>query len=95
MTRKYGIPVVEIGDSAKHILTPASAPAGGWTLPLASCAIEHLGERHTKAELVGAIAYLACQYHGARESKTDDDAKLALHQIKTAIGRYEERRGDV
>ena len=95
MTRRYGIPAVEIGDATKQILTPASAPEGGWTLPAAVSAIEHLGERHTKAELVGAIAYLARQYHGARESKTDDDARLALHQIKTAIGRYEERRGGV
>jgi hypothetical protein len=80
--------------AAQQLLDPAAAPEGttlseyGWTLTDATHRIDHLAS-HSKAELLEAVAYLACQYHGALKSKTDRDARLALMIIKNALTEYE------
>jgi hypothetical protein len=87
---------VTIGQAAQQLLDPSSTPEGtvlgpyGWTMTDAVHRIDHLAA-HSKAELLAAIAYLACQYHGAREDKTDVDARHALAKIRHALDGYEER----
>lgn len=94
MTRPARRPGVDIGTAAQQLLDPASAPEGlrfGWTLPLAVEQLDHLA-KHSKAELLEAVAYLACQYHGALAEKTDRDARLALTTIQRALTEYEARQ---
>jgi hypothetical protein len=83
---------LDIGDVAIQRLDPDGAPADqphGWTLTQATAQIDHL--TGTKAELIEAIAYLACQIHGLRKI-SDRDATLAITNIESIINRYQERK---
>jgi hypothetical protein len=79
---------LNIGDAAIQLLDPASAPSDqehGWTLAQAEAKINHL--TGTKAELLQAIAYLACQVHGYKKA-SNLDATLAVAQVETIIRNY-------
>ena len=94
MTTRRTFPGVEIGTAAQQLLDPAGAPNGskyGWTLTDATQRLDHLA-KHSKADLIEAVAYLACQYHGALAEKTDRDARLALATIQRALTEYEARQ---
>lgn len=89
-------PGVDIGTAVQQLLDPTGVPEGtvlgpyGWTLTDAAHRIDHLA-KHSKAELIEALAYLGCQYHGALAEKTDRDARLALTQIRHALDELEAR----
>jgi hypothetical protein len=83
---------LDIGDAAVQRLHPDGAPTDqthGWTLAQAVAQIDHL--TGTKAELIEAIAYLACQIHGLRKI-SDRDATLAIANIESIINRYREKK---
>jgi hypothetical protein len=82
---------LDIGDAAIQLLHPEGAPPEqphGWTLAQAAEKVNHL--TGTKAELLEAIAYLACQVHGYKRI-SNLDAALAISNIESTIARYRER----
>lgn len=83
---------LNIGNAAIQLLDPASAPADqehGWTLAQAEEKINHL--TGTKAELLQAVAYLACQVHGYKKA-SNLDATLAISQVENVVKNYRARR---
>ncbi|MFI2563038.1 hypothetical protein [Paenarthrobacter sp. NPDC018779] len=83
---------IDIAEAAIFKLNPAMAPADqehGWTLTQAEQQIDHL--TGTKAELLQAIAYLACQVHGYKKA-SNLDATLAIAQVETIVKNYRERK---
>lgn len=75
---------IEIGDSAMHIL---QGHAGDITS--ARERVEHL--KGTRGELMEAIAYLSCQVWAYR-NRSDEDAAIALTQIRLSLNDYEARQ---
>ncbi|QOT15901.1 hypothetical protein [Paenarthrobacter sp. YJN-5] len=83
---------LDIGDAAMFRLDPAMAPAEqehGWTLAQAEEQINHL--TGTKAEMLQAIAYLACQVHGYKKA-SNLDATLAIAQVENIVKNYRARK---
>lgn len=83
---------LNIGNAAIQLLDPAAAPEDqehGWTLAQAEEKINHL--TGTKAELLQAIAYLACQVHGYKKA-SNLDATLAISQVENIVKNYRARR---
>lgn len=83
---------LNIGNAAIQLLDPASAPEDqeyGWTLAQAEEKINHL--TGTKAELMQAVAYLACQVHGYKKA-SNLDATLAIAQVENIVKNYRARR---
>ena len=76
---------VNIGDAAMSILRDHDG-----SLAEAVSQLEHLTA--TKAELWEAVAYLACQVAAYRRI-ANEDAALAIAQIRTSVDSYYSRRG--
>lgn len=85
---KYDIPGVRIGTAAVTRVDQGYGKA----LTLSECveAVEHPTNKASRAELVEAIAYLAAQVAGYRNS-VDQDARLAMTQVAAAVREYERR----
>jgi hypothetical protein len=77
---------INIGDAA---LSRLSDP-GGFKGTIWDATARLDGLTGSKAELLEAVAYLACQANAYR-SKSNEDAHLALSQVRTAVDAYDAR----
>lgn len=80
---------INIGDAAISIIHQRQ---GSGTIEDLTAAIEHLDG--TKPELKEALAYAAAQVWAYR-SKTNEDASLALSQIRTTLREFERRHASL
>lgn len=79
---------LNIGQAAIALIHDALEPHGDGTLAELTELIGHLDG--TKAELREALAYASAQVYAYRTT-TNEDAALALYQIRTALSNFEAR----